>query len=145
LLKNKRKEEKEMIRMECVELCNQKAQKRKAMEYSRKVRFQKAKKTMLGILTGIFFVCGVGYVGNEELESVIAATETVSETEEYYVICDVDETEIGANDETILAVIMQDGSIQNYEITDAPEYISEVCFKTDNLDNFTSYEVVALR
>ena len=133
------------VKTEYVEMCNQKANERRASVYSKSVQKQKAKKVILGVLTSIFFVGAIGVVGNQELESVIAATETV-EAKEYYVICDVDETEIGANDETILAVIMQDGSIQNYEITDAPEgYISEVCFKTMDLDDYTTYEVVAVR
>ena len=136
------------VKTEYVELCNRKANERKASAYSKSVRKQKAKKMMLGVLTGIFFVGAIGFVGNEELETVNAqaTTETAIETEECYVICDVDETEIGTNGETILAVIMQDGSIQNYEITDAPEGRCEiVVFKTNNLEDYTSYEVVALR
>ena len=77
---------------------------------------------------------------NEQKPCIVETTETV------YVICDVDEVEVGANNETIMAVIMQDGSIHDYTVTDAPEgYISEVCFKANDIDDFTSYEVVALR
>jgi hypothetical protein len=71
-----------------------------------------------------------------------------TETNYTYVICDVvyyygDSTEdIYA---TNLVCEMPNGELHTYTIEDAPEEAELVCFRTDNQDDYTTYEVVAVR
>lgn len=58
-----------------------------------------------------------------------------------YIICDVE-----TNTDTEINAIMPNGEIHTYEAEDLPEEdISLVCFATENQDDYTSYEIVALR
>ena len=77
-------------------------------------------------------------------------TETVETEPHYiYVICDV----VGSYGEcpediyaTNLLCEMPDGTLHVYQIEDAPEgKVELVCFKTDNQDDYTTYEIVAVR
>lgn len=62
-------------------------------------------------------------------------------TEYYYVIADVAYTT-----ETELGVLMPNGEVHDFVVDDVPEgEVREVCFRTENLDDYTEYEVVALR
>lgn len=71
-----------------------------------------------------------------------------TETNYTYVICDVvyyygDSTEdIYA---TNLVCEMPNGELHTYTIEDAPEEAELVCFRTNNQDNYETYEVVAVR
>lgn len=69
----------------------------------------------------------------------------VKEKTYVYPICNVLETyhtETG----TILVCVMPNGELHAYEIEDAPEgKVELVCFKTDNQDDYTCYEVVGVR
>lgn len=64
--------------------------------------------------------------------------------QEVYVICDVVETE-ESGDTTLLTCEMPNGELHTYEIEDAPEEMELVCFKTENQDDFTEYEIVGAR
>lgn len=62
-------------------------------------------------------------------------------TEYCYVIADVAYTT-----ETELGVLMPNGEVHDFVVDDAPEgEVREVCFRTENLDDYEQYEVVALR
>ena len=118
----------------------------RAIAYRRMVKAKKRKEKMLGVLAFTMFFLAAGCVGNSDFDTAVAEGKINFPRETTYIICDVDETEVLEDGETSLAVIMQDGSIHDYTVTDAPEgYISEVCFKANDIDDFTSYEVVALR
>lgn len=138
---------------EFVELWNQKTNERKAIEYSKSVRKQRTKMLLFRIFAILFLCFSIAYVSNEEFEDVYAAestTEKISETEveETYLICDVDNYVYNADFEgaTELGVIMPNGDYEWYSIYDAPEDKCElVVFKTNNLEDYTTYEVVALR
>ena len=117
----------------------------KAIAYRRELKAEKRKNIATGILTIGLLTMLVGCVGNSDFETEIAEG-SITYPRETYIICDVDETEVGTEDETIIAVIMQDGSIHDYIVIDAPEgNIDEVCFKANDLDDYESYEIVALR
>lgn len=45
----------------------------------------------------------------------------------------------------IISVEMMDGSIHEYYVEDIPESCELVVFKTVNQDDYTTYEIVALR
>jgi hypothetical protein len=125
----------------------------RAIACKKEIKSRKRKETIAGILALGFFLFGLKIVGDNDMEILAAqgkitnkqeSTETISEND-FYVICNVDETEINPYGETVLAVVMQDGNLHYYKVTDAPESIYEVCFKTNDLDDYTTYEVVALR
>lgn len=79
--------------------------------------------------------------------SGVKAADTKTETPDVYVICDV----IKNYDEVVdgefyhaLEVVMPNGEIHKYYIQDPPEWnIDIVCFKTQNQDDYSVYEVVA--
>lgn len=62
------------------------------------------------------------------------------QAETVYVICDV--REIMGED---YVIEMPDGSLHIYAITDEPEQASEVCFATENQEDYTTYRIVAAR
>lgn len=64
--------------------------------------------------------------------------------QEVYVICDVVETE-ESGDTTLLTCEMPNGELHAYEIEDAPEEIELVCFKTNDQDDYSVYEIVGAR
>lgn len=117
----------------------------RAIVRRREIKAKKMKEKVFGLLAfSAFFLCA-GCVGNSDFETEVAEG-SIRYPRETYIICDVDETEVGTEDETIIAVIMQDGSIHDYIVIDAPEgNIDEVCFKANDLDDYESYEIVALR
>ncbi len=116
----------------------------RAIAYRKELKIQKRKQIATGILTVVAFFMLAGCVGNSDFETAVAEGK-IDFPRQTHVICDVVATEINTNGETEMHVIMQDGSIQNYVVIDAPEEIYEVCFKANNLDDFSTYEVVALR
>ena len=73
-----------MVNTDLAALVQSKANERKAIEYSNKVRRQrklrKAKKVVTGILVTAFFIAGIGAVGKNDLESegIVLAKETES-------------------------------------------------------------------
>lgn len=68
-----------------------------------------------------------------------------SKTETYYVICDVVETAETEFGETHITCKMPNGELHVYRITDAPEEIELVVFRTNNQDDYSSYKVVTVR
>lgn len=100
-------------------------------------------------IIGVFLLF-TGIVKASETETEIPAetqTETVAGIPAVYVICDViknyDEIVDGELYHT-LEVIMPNGEIHKYGIQDPPEgNIDIVCFKTENQDDYSVYEVVA--
>lgn len=111
----------------------------KASKYSRKVRIAKIKSNVLLFLAimGIFlYFC---YVSGEEFKAEAGLDQNV------YVICDVIETEFNEDGSATLIVEMQTGDLHKYKVNEVDFEVSEVCFKTNNIDHFTTYEVVALR
>ena len=127
----------------------QKENERRAKEYSKHVRRQRVKKATLETIMGILLLGSIGYVSNQEFESVLAATREIPETaEEIYLICDINNYVYNADFEgtTELSVVMPNGDYIWYAITDAPEDKCDlVVFKTNDLENYKAYEVVALR
>lgn len=83
----------------------------------------------------------------------IEETEEIEETETIknpvYVICDVTEnydTEVDEQTLTVLVCEMPNGELHQYGIIDAPDGdITVVCFKTENQDDYSVYEVVACK
>ena len=110
-----------------------------AVRYSRKVRIAKIKSNILLFLAiiGIFlYFC---YVSGEEFKAEAGLDQNV------YIICDVIETEFNENGSATLTVKMQTGDLHKYTVNEVDFEVIEVCFKTNNIDHFTTYEVVALR
>ena len=67
-----------------------------------------------------------------------------------YIICDVVNTswELGitGTEYSTLSVVMPNGEIHDYKISDPPEgKINEICFKATNQDDYATYKVVAVR
>jgi hypothetical protein len=116
----------------------------RAIAYRRELKAHKQKQIATGIVSLVAFFMLAGCVGNSDFETAVAEGK-IDFPRQTHIICDVMETEINTDGETEMHVIMQDGSIQNYVVIDAPEEIYEVCFKANDLDDFTTYEVVALR
>ena len=78
------------------------------------------------------------------LRTPIETTEIKTETDYVYVICDV----LANYDTNVTNLVckMPNGEHHIYEIEDAPEgKIELVCFRTENQDDYTVYEVVAVR
>ena len=93
------------------------------------------------ILLSLCVVCTV--VGMmKEIITFTTEAHAKETAEPCYIICDVTETDIETGE---LTVLMQDGGLQVYLADDIPESCELVCFKTNNIDNFESYEIVALR
>lgn len=96
---------------------------------------------LLGISLGVL----ITIASNKETPTEVKAEETIEHTETVYPICDVVdnyETETG----TVLVCEMPNGELHEYKIEDAPEgKVELVCFRTDNQDDYTAYEVVAVR
>lgn len=109
-------------------------------------RGKDAIKTVVEIVTVLAIVVMTiksGYLREVTAEEYIWDSNT-------YLICDVvdSEWEIGrAGTETeILSVAMPNGEIHTFRVSDAPEgVITEVALKTSNQDDYSSYEVVAVR
>ena len=68
-------------------------------------------------------------------------TEPQTNTETVYMICDV-----YSLTEDAVEIIQPNGSIHSYDMPmDAPEEFEEVVIKTDNIDDYSTYEIVGLR
>lgn len=102
-----------------------------------------------GIVGGSLLFTGIA---KAKEAPAIEETEEVEETEivknPVYVICDVTEnydTEVDGQTLTVLVCEMPNGELHKYGIEDAPEgKIDTVCFKTENQDDYSVYEVVAV-
>ena len=70
--------------------------------------------------------------------------ESATETNYTYIICDVESWEI-KDEATEIVCIMQDGSTHKYTAYDTPDEMKIICFRTDNIDDFDTYEIVAIR
>ena len=78
------------------------------------------------------------------IKTEVTETEVETETDYVYVICDV--VDNYDTDITNLVCKMPNGKNHIYTIEDAPEgKIKLVCFRTENQDDYTVYEVVAVR
>lgn len=72
-------------------------------------------------------------------------TEAYTENNTVYVLCDVVEN-YNVDDITVLVCEMPTGELHEYCILDAPEGDLEIaCLKTENQDDYTMYEVIAVR
>lgn len=70
--------------------------------------------------------------------------ESATETNYTYIICDV-QSWTYTEDVTEIYCIMQDGSTHTYTAFDTPDEMKVVCFRTDNIDDFDTYEIVGIR
>jgi hypothetical protein len=101
------------------------------------------------LMAGTIGLCLL-FTGIAKANPAIEETETAEEpkTDPVYVICDVTEnydTEVAGQALTVLVCEMPNGELHQYGIIDAPEgKIDTVCFKTENQDDYSVYEVVAV-
>ena len=86
---------------------------------------------------------------NPTIETTEPTIEQATEPNYVYVICDVVDSYEDLQDDiyvTNLVCEMQNGELHTYTTEDAPEGIVElVCFRTDNQDDYKTYEVVGVR
>lgn len=83
--------------------------------------------------------------------SVVKATETVEakaneiiEEDYVYIICDV--AGFSYDDKgTAIECEMPNGEVHTYYAVDTPLEMELVCLRTDDQDDFSSYEIVAIR
>ena len=98
------------------------------------------------IIGGIILTGGILWIShNLSTDSKVTEIPSTSEVAEdkAYIICDIVSYEY---DNGIMYTEMPSGDIEIYYIPeDAPEEADEVCFFAKNQDDYTSYEVVALR
>lgn len=131
-----------MIKMNLAMLANRKT---KAEKYSAKVRAERDE--LLGlvkaVIVGFALLIAAGVAGTV----TDMPMETKAKERETYLICDVENcynTDFNGN--TYLYCEMPNGELEVFSIKDAPEGKCElVTFKTKNLDDYTTYEVVAVR
>lgn len=117
---------------------------RKAKEEARRERIG----TIKAGIVGLALLIGAGVAGNiTDMPMETNATEMVEETETY-LICDV-EMYCYNNDfkgNTDLYCEMPNGDLEVFTIKDAPEGKCKlVTFKAENLEDYSTYEVVAVR
>ena len=87
----------------------------------------------------------VGIVFTPIIEQNIERKQSNIEVNEAHVICDVVEY-YDAEENTVLVCEMPNGELHEYYIEDAPEGdIDIVCLRTENQNDYTMYEVVAVR
>lgn len=117
---------------------------------------KKTERIYIGLIV-LLLVAGI--IGGSLLFTGIAKAKAIEETEEIeetetiknpvYVICDVTEnydTEVDGQTLTVLVCEMPNGELHIYGIEDAPDGdITVVCFKTENQDDYSVYEVVACK
>ena len=105
------------------------------------------RKLLLGLLAITTFLKTTMTTVSVPVVETKVQTEVETEIEEInyvYVICDV--VDNYDTDVTNLVCKMPNGKHHIYEIEDAPEgKIELVCFRTTNQDDYTLYEVVAVR
>lgn len=101
----------------------------------------------LGIGLGVLITMSVNKETPTEIKTEVSETEVTTETNYVYVICDVvdyygDELcDYAIN----LVCKMPNGTLHTYVIEDPPAEAELVCFRTDNQDDYSNYEVVAVR
>lgn len=81
-------------------------------------------------------------------ETIALETPTpITETQTVYIICDVIKCNYNIDDygNSELYCQLPNGDIEIYTAMDVPEYIELVCLATENLDDHTSYRIVAIR
>ena len=95
----------------------------------------------------IFILFCIGLVGNIELhaEPDYKRDFPKAEPEIVYIICDVQAAHYDGNGNAELEVIMQTGDVESYKVNELDFCPKEVVFKTENIDNFKTYEIVGLR
>lgn len=94
----------------------------------------------------ILILLCIGLVGNMELHAEPEYKRDFPKTEPeiVYIICDVQAAHYD-NGDAILDVIMQTGDVESYKVNELDFCPKEVVFKTANIDNFKTYEIVGLR
>lgn len=136
------------MKMQFVEMCNQKAQERKAIEYSRSVQKRKIKKVILGLLTGSFLIGSIAITSEMDFQTVQAQSKMKEIVTEDHIICDV--VSYAYNNDfkgnTDLYCEMPNGEIHIFTVTDAPaRKVKVAALKIGKLNDYTTYEVVAMR
>jgi len=128
-----------------------------AMKYSAKVQAERIAKeearrekigTIKAFIVGLLVIIGAGIAGTVTDRPMETNATEMTKTTETYLICDV-EMYCYNNDfkgNTDLYCEMPNGDLEIFTIKDAPERkCTLVTFKTENLDDYNTYEVVAVR
>ena len=115
-----------------------------AKQYRKQVRFDKIKKNVLHTFEALMIIILLCIGSNVEFSTVLAANGD-SKAETVYIICDVTETELNEDGSATLTVEMQTGDLHKYTVDEVDFEVDEVCFKTEYIDYFSTYKIVALR
>lgn len=91
-------------------------------------------------LAGLICLCVFSWVFPWFMDTHFPVKGAEREDSSCYIICDVDRVDDAVH------VVMTDGSIREFDIPDdAPTAFDEVCFYAEDIDDYATYEIVALR